>query len=249
MHSKQILFVLLLLSNYAFSNEIDKSINVIEKTNQTLGKYQKQINHLDEKKEKLFQEYKYVNQEIKSTKNYNTQLQNVITSQEGELKNLEDQLVDIENTQKNIYPLMEKMVKSLKKLVELDTPFLLEERKNRIDRIEQSLNRADIKTAEKFRIILEAFKIEYDYAKNIETYQDISDDKTYNFLRLGRVALYKQSLDLKDYFVWDNKKKQWEIIEDSNTKANIRKGIKIAKKQENVSLLELPFKVEGEENE
>ena len=249
MHSKQILFVLLLLSTYAFSNEIDKSINVIEKTNQTLGKYQKQINHLDEKKEKLFQEYKYVNQEIKSTKNYNTQLQNVITSQEEELKNLEEQLVDIENTQKNIYPLMEKMVKSLKKLVELDTPFLLDERKNRIERIEKSLNRADIKTAEKFRIILEAFKIEYDYAKNIETYQDVSDDKTYNFLRLGRVALYKQSLDLKDYYVWNNTIRGWDTIEDSNTKANIRKGIKIAKKQENVSLLELPFKAQGDNNE
>lgn len=240
---------MLLLSNAAFSDTIDQSINVIEKTNQKLGKFQKQINYLDEKKDKLFQEYKYVNQEIKSTKNYNTQLQNVITSQNKELKNLEEQLVDIENTQKNIYPLMEKMVKSLKKLVQLDTPFLLDERKNRIDRIERSLNRADIKTAEKFRIILEAFKIEYDYAKNIETYQDISDDKTYNFLRLGRVALYKQSLDLKDYYVWNNDIRAWDIIEDSNTKANIRKGIKIAKKQENVSLLELPFKVQGDKNE
>lgn len=249
MQYNRIFFVLLLLSSFAFSNQIDKSINVIEKTNQKLEKYQKQINYHDEKKEQLFQEYKYVNQEIKATKNYNKQLQNVITSQEEELKNLEEQIIDIEETQKNIYPLMEKMIKSLKRLVELDTPFLLDERKERIKRLEESLARSDIKTPEKFRIILEAFKIEYDYAKNIETYQEESEDKTYNFLRLGRVALYKQSLDLKDYYVWNNEIRGWNEIEDSNTKSNIRKGIKIAKKQENVSLLELPFKIQGASND
>ncbi len=103
------------------------------------------------------------------------------------------------------------------------------------------INRADIKTHEKYRIILEAFKIEYDYAKNIETYQDSLDNKTFNFLRIGRVGLYFQSLDYSQYGYWNKKESKWESIENSTAQANIRKGIKIAKKQQNVNFLELPF--------
>lgn len=136
---------------------------------------------------------------------------------------------------------MLKMVDSLEKLVQMDTPFLLEERTNRIQRLKQSLNKSDIKTAEKYRIILEAFKIEYDYSNNIETYQDKIDNKTYNFLRLGRTALYYQSLDLKEYGYWNKKTKSWVKIDNSDAKSNIRKGIKIAKKHQNVDFLNLPF--------
>jgi len=238
---KNFLLLLVVLNSFAYSNSIDKSIDVIKKTNEKLVTYQKQIDIQEERKDKLFNEYKYVNQEIKSTKKYNQQLQDIVTSQENELKDLEQQIFDIEQTQKNIYPLMEKMILSLKKLVEMDSPFLVEERTKRVENLESLISRADIKTAEKFRIILEAFKVEYDYAKNIETYQETSNNKTFNILRLGRVALYKQSLDLKQYFVWDNNIKVWKELEDSNVKSNIRKGIKIAKKQENVALLELPF--------
>ncbi len=243
MKRKNLFLVLLVLNSLSFADPIDNSINIIKNTNDKLENYQKQIDVQDEKKEKLFNEYKYVNENIKSTKKYNQQLQKIINSQNDEIKELDQQIYDIEQTQKNIYPLMEKMILSLKKLIQLDIPFLVEERENRVKNLEELISRADVKTAEKFRIILEAFKIEYDYAKNIETYQETTNNKTYNILRLGRVALYKQSLDLKEYLVWDNNLKTWNKVEESNVKSNIRKGIKIAKKQENVALLEFPFLV------
>ncbi|NVJ54546.1 MAG: DUF3450 domain-containing protein [Campylobacteraceae bacterium] len=231
----------LIFSTSLFSNEIDKSLEVIEKTNNKLKNYQNKIDNAEYQREELLSKYKYTNAELKSTRVYNEQLRKILKSQKEELVNIDQQIVDIENTQKNIFPLMLNMVDSLKKLVEMDTPFLLEERTDRINRLEKSLDKADIKTAEKYRIILEAFKIEYDYANSIETYQDKINDTTYDFLRLGRTALYYQSLDLKNYGYWNNETKSWVEIDNSNAKANIRKGIKIAKKHQNVDFLNLPF--------
>lgn len=224
-----------------FANTIDKSINVLEKTNTKLKSYQKSIDKNESIRENLLNEYKYTNANVKSTTIYNNQLKNIIKSQEEEITSLNQQIIDIEETQKNIFPLMINMIKSLKTLIAQDTPFLLDERLQRVEKLESMLNRADIQTHEKYRIILEAFKIEYDYAKTIESYQDKIDEKTYNFLRLGRTALYYQSLDLKEYGYFNKESKTWENIEELASKSNIRKAIKIAKKQQNVTLLNLPF--------
>ncbi|SKB44406.1 DUF3450 domain-containing protein [Malaciobacter marinus] len=234
-------FFSILFISSLMADEIDKSMNIIENTNNKLKTYQKKIDNLDEKTQEILSVYKYTNAELKNSRIYNNQLRKILSSQESELKNIDQQLVDIENTQKNIFPLMLKMVESLEQLVKMDMPFLLEERTNRIEKLKTSLDKSDIKTAEKYRIILEAFKIEYDYSNNIETYQDKIDNKTYNFLRLGRTALYYQSLDLKEYGYWNKQTKSWVKIDNSDAKSNIRKGIKIAKKHQNVDLLNLPF--------
>ena len=237
----KIVSALFLFQTLLFSNQIDKSINVIEKTNSKLKNFQERINKEDEASGILLNEYKYNNKELHNTIKYNDQLSVLIESQNIEIKAIDQRLVEIEETHKNIYPLMSYMILSLKKLIQADNPFLLTERTNRVEKLEKNLDRADIKTAEKFRIILEAFKIEYDYANSIEAYESEINDKTYNMLRIGRAGLYYQSLDFKQYGYWDNINKAWLDIKDSTAKSNIRTAIKIAKKQQNVELLELPF--------
>lgn len=224
-----------------FANTIDKSVDVINKTNNQLKSLQNKIDENEENRDGLLHEYRFTNSNIRKTKIYNEQLEKIIKSQKDEVASLDKQMIEIEETQKNIFPLMIDMVKSLRNLVEKDTPFLLEERLQRVSKLEKTLNRSDIKTHDKYRIILEAFKIEYDYAKTIEYYQEKIDNKVYNFLRLGRTALYYQSLDLKNYGYFNKETKSWIEISDSTSKSNIRKAIKIAKKQQNVELLNLPF--------
>lgn len=238
---KAVLILFLCLQSLILANPIDQSMQVIEQTNKKLKDYQAQINNVDEEREVLLGEYKYTNAELKNSRIYNNQLRGIIQSQKDEMINIDEQFVQIEKTQKNIFPLMLQMVESLKNLVKMDMPFLLEERMARVQRLEDSLTQADIKTAEKYRIILEAFKIEYDYANSIESYQDKIDDKTYTILRLGRTALYFQSLDLTQYGYWNKELNQWVEIDDGTAKSNIRKAIKIAKKEQNVDFLELPF--------
>ncbi|MGB3751005.1 MAG: DUF3450 domain-containing protein [Arcobacteraceae bacterium] len=233
--------IVVLFQTLLFSNQIDQSIDTIEKTNVKLNSVQQKIDKEDEVKNVLLEEYKYTNKELQNTIKYNAQLTELINSQNAELKDIDRQLVEIEQTHKNIYPLMADMITSLQKLIVADTPFLLEERTKRVERLEKNLNRADIKTAEKFRIILEAFKIEYDYANSIEAYESEIEGKTYNMLRIGRAGLYYQSLDFKSYGYWDNTNKKWLEVTDGTAQSNIRTAVKIAKKQQNVELLELPF--------
>jgi len=237
----KVLLITSIVQTVLFSNQIDKSVNIIEKNNDTLNNYQKVIDKNELVREKLLNEYKYFYSSLQSTQRYNKQLEKIINSQNEELVSYNQQIIDIEQTQKNIFPLMEDMIISLKTLVKQDTPFLLTERLSRVSKLENSLNKADIQTHEKYRIILEAFKIEYDYAKTIETYQDKIDGKTVNILRVGRVGLYSQSLDLNEYGYFNKQTKMWETIEDGSSKSNIRKAIKIANKQHNVELLSLPF--------
>ena len=241
MFKKVTLLWLCVIPGLLLANTLEQSVNVIKKSNDQLKNYQSTIDKSEEKREELFNEYKYVNGSLKNTRAYNAQLEKIIASQNNEVKSINQQIIDIEETQKNIFPLMLDMIKSLKLLVQEDIPFLLQERTQRIKRLETTLDRADIKTHEKYRIILEAFKIEYDYAKTIETYQDKIDGKTFNILRLGRVALYSQSLDAKNYAYYNKQTQSWQKVDDSLSKSNIRKAIKIAKKQENVTLLNLPF--------
>ena len=132
-----------------YANTIDKSVNVIEKTNDKLKTYQRGINKNEEIRENLLNEYKYTTSSLKSTKIYNEQLTKIIKSQTDELASLEQQIIDIEETQKNIFPLMINMIKSLETLVNQDTPFLLTERLDRVKRLENTLNKADIQTHEK----------------------------------------------------------------------------------------------------
>jgi len=240
-HTSKLLTVLFLFQTLLFSNQIDQSLNTLEKTNTKLNTYQKKIDKQSEVKSELLEEYKYTNKELQNTIKYNAQLSKLIDSQNSEIQAIDQQLVEIEQTHRNIYPLMADMITSLKKLIVADTPFLLEERTKRVQRLEKNIERADIKTAEKFRIILEAFKIEYDYANSIESYESQIANKTFNILRVGRAGLYYQSLDFKNYGFWDNKNKKWIDVDDSTAQSNIRTAIKIAKKQQNVELLELPF--------
>lgn len=246
MFKKFILLWLCFAQGLLLANTLEQSVNVIQKSNDQLKRYQSSIDKNEEKREELLNAYKHTNGALKNTQKFNIQLEKIIQSQNEELQSINQQLIDIEETQKNIYPLMMEMITSLKVLIEQDTPFLLNERKERIAKLESTLDKADVKAHEKYRIILEAFKIEYDYAKTIEAYQDKIDNKTYNILRLGRVALYSQSLDLKNYAYYNRQNNQWQEITDSKSKSNIRKAIKIAKKQENVRLLNLPFLAQKE---
>ena len=156
---------------------LDNSINKIEKTNNKLNTLQKNINVSEDKRLNLLGEYKYLNQSLKNTRTYNAQLQNVLDSQKKEITSINQEIKEIDETKKNIYPLMKDMIFSLETLIKEVRPFLLKERQDRIKRIKKALDSGDIKTHEKYRIILEAYKIEYDYAKTIESYKESINDK------------------------------------------------------------------------
>ncbi len=236
--------LLLLFSLPAWSASVQQAIQVQTATHQAAAKSQQKINRLDDQTQKMLNQYRSAIHQTKSLKTYNKYLQDMLKSQQEEQASLQEQLQNIETTQQEIVPLLLRMMDSLEKFVQLDIPFLPQERQQRLTNLKKMLHQANITNAEKYRRILEAFQIENDYGKTIEAYRaDLNlkgKTSSVDFLRLGRVSLYFQRLDGSESGYWDKQQKQW-IILDNSYRSVIRKGLRIARKEMAPDLLTLPI--------
>lgn len=226
----------------------DKLTKIIKKqTNINLEavKVQKKINKLSDESRKSIEEYKQVIQQIENFTAYNNHLERMIRSQRTEEDSLLGQLDSIDVTSQGIIPLMLKMINSLEKYVELDVPFLFKERQQRIKNIRKMMVRADISTSEKYRRILEAYQIEMDYGRTMETYTDNilinKQNRSVNFLRLGRVVFIYQTLDGSQSSLWDPKLNIWKAISDDYNR-EVMKAIRVAQKQLPPELIVFPVR-------
>jgi hypothetical protein len=90
---------------------------------------------------------------------------------------------------------------------------------------------------------MEAYQIEMEYGRTIDTYSDniVKDGKNYavNILRIGRVALLYQTLDERECGYWDKVQKVWKGLPD-NYNASIAEGILIADKQSPPDFINVP---------
>ncbi len=224
-------------------NQVKKSVDVQTTTVAQNKKSQQTIDSLSEKTSRLLDEYRLVLSETESLKTYNDQLAKLVKSQEEEAASIEEQILSIEVTNKEVVPLMLKMIDGLDKFIALDVPFLQTERQNRIAGLREMMDRADVSTSEKFRRVLEAYQVENEYGRSIEAYSDTVEiegkKKTVDFLRVGRVVLISQTLDGKLSQVWDQHNRQWKDLDNSYRTA-IKDGLKIARKQSAPYLLTLP---------
>ncbi|HZD54219.1 MAG TPA: DUF3450 domain-containing protein, partial [Woeseiaceae bacterium] len=145
--------------------------------------------------------------EAESFEQYNKQLSAQVASQEDEIASIQKQLTDIEQTNREVQPLMAKMVRALDQFVRLDVPFLLDERTQRVDNLKNILERADVTISEKYRLILEAYQIELEYGRTLDAYEGTLDaggePRTVQFVRLGRVSLMYRTLDGSETGYWD----------------------------------------------
>ncbi|MDD2761658.1 MAG: DUF3450 family protein [Methylomonas sp.] len=135
-------------------------------------------------------------------------------------------------------------ISGLKHRVANGIPFQLNERMARLDRLEHLPGGNDIELTEKFRRLLEAYRIELDYAKNIEAYRDLlrigNDERLVEFLRVGSLALYYQTLDEHEAGIWDKRRGLWLKLSSEDNEA-ISQGLRIAKKIEPPQLMVLPL--------
>lgn len=204
---------------------------------------QQRINKLDDETQRLLNDFRATVREAESLRRYNEQLELQIKSQLEEVVSIQQQIEEIERTNREIYPLMQKMIETLDQFVKLDLPFLPQERATRVATLKEIMNRADVSTAEKYRRILEAYSVEMEYGRTLEAYQgklgEGEDAKTVDFLRLGRVALMYQTLDGDQTGYWDNTQKAW--VEDSDYDEAVSNGLKVARKQVAPDLLIAPI--------
>lgn len=227
------------------ATSVDNTLNASTKKTSIAQKSQQKIDNLSDQTSELFQTFKQVNKQVEGLRVYNAQLEAQVAHQQQTMADLESSIENAAIMERQITPLTLKMIDSLDQFVNLDLPFLLGERKQRVARLRENLNRSDLTAAEKFRQVLEAYKIESEYGTRIDSYTDIVEisgqEREVNILRVGRVALLYQTANQQHSAVWNKKTKQWQSLESSDEQAAVAKGIRIANKQVAIDMLELPI--------
>lgn len=237
---------LLFVSGWVSAAKVDKIISSeVARTNDA-AKSQSKINKTHDKTGDLLSDYKSVLKIVEGLEVYNGLLQKQLDDQNTELSQLETSLKDVALIERQIIPLMVRMIDSLDQFVKLDIPFLPEERANRVNRLNKMMERADVSAAEKFRRVMEAYQIENDYGRTIEAYKGTAKvggkDREVDFLRIGRTALIYQSISREHTGMWDQEKKAWQELPAATYRNQVSKGLKVAKKQIAPDLLMLPIK-------
>jgi len=234
-----------LVPSFTYAGALDQAVDQQVQTDTAAQRTQQQIDNLDDETRELLAEYRSVLNQKESLAAYNSQLEQLVSSQQDELTSVEEQLANIDTTQRDITPLMIKMVEVIEQFVELDTPFLPDERNSRVAQLKTMMDRADVNLAEKYRRILEAYQVETEYGRTLETYQgelEAEDrNRTVDFLRVGRVGLYYLTLDQMEAGMWDQETKSWQQLPRDSIQSVIQ-GLKVARKQLPPDLLTLPVK-------
>ena len=238
-------FLFFVCSSLLFASSMETLHSAKANANAQAVSTQKHINTYSDENQKLYDEYLRVSQNLSEQQTYNKQLNGVVDSLHVELPLLENQLQEIDTTHKKILPHMLNMIDTLEKFIALDLPFLLEQRTRRVNSLKALMKRSDVSMAEQYRSIIEAYKIENEYAKSIESYRSevMIEDKEaiVDFLRMGRLSLYYQSLDRKHSGMFDKKTRKFIVLDESYN-SMVKKGIKMAKKKIAPELLTLPLK-------
>lgn len=221
---------------------------VAERINQQAKESQAKVDALTEETRELYDEYKTVLKEIEGLRVYNRQLERQIAAQEQEMSEISTNMDKITDVQRQVTPLMDRMVTGLEQFVANDLPFRPDERSERLERLRSILDRADVSVSEQFSQVLSAFQTENDYGRTLDAYSGLimvdGHERAADILLVGRVALLYQTSDGAETGHWNKLNRQWEVLDDS-FQAPVRTGIRMARKQATLNLLPVPVTVEN----
>lgn len=233
-----------LMGSVAQADQTLDAILQVGQTKTTLAQEsQKRIDRLAQETDDLVQQFKQQNRLIADLRMYNSQLEKQVAAQTKVLQDLEESIEQVTVIERQIQPLIVRMLDGLEQFVKLDKPFRLQERTERLEMLRANQDRADISVSEKFRQVLEAYKIESDYGRFLDTYNDTltidGTEREVNVLQVGRLTLMYQTNDAKQAGVWDAAQNQWVALDDSY-RSSLLKGFRIARNQATLDTIIVP---------
>ena len=198
-----------LLSGSVFAQSVNQVLQADQRRLNLAQQSQERINKIVEGTRSLEDQYRAINKEIDGLKVYNRLMRAQVEGQAAVLEDIGLSMDQVDVINRQIFPLMERMIDGLKGIME----------------------RSDVSVAEKFRKVMEAYQIENDYGTTIENYtQSLTIDgatRSFNMLRIGRIGLYFQSDDTKITGRWDNEARDW--VRDDSARNEVRKGLRVAR--------------------
>ncbi len=234
----------LTLPAVAQTDTVSRAIDATAQSQRASAQSQQRIDTLDDQTRALLERYRAALWQSQQLNVYAEQLDQLVSGQQAERESLKRQLVEMERTEREVLPLMLRMLDGLEKLVAADLPFLQQERKDRIDQLKRLMANPDTAVSEKYRRVLEAYQIEADYGRSLGAERAEIDGRTVDVLRTGRVGLYAITLDGKEVSYWDAAAGHWQPLE-RRYEAAVRNGIRMARETKAADLLVLPMPVAG----
>jgi hypothetical protein len=203
------------------------------------GRSQARVVQLAEEASELLGEYRVAAQRLDRVRIYNDNLEALVRDQQREQDDIDRQLASFQAVQRDIVPLMYEMIDDLARFIELDLPFQLAERRNRVALLRDVMERSDVTVSEKYRQIMGAYQIEADFSRTTEAYDGMQGDRRVEFLRVGRILLAYQTPDRAITGFWNRQTGAWQAA--SEYRADVLDGLRIARKQAAPDLLRLPL--------
>lgn len=227
----------------AKANRVEQVNDKVQAAHSGAARVQTEIDELEQSRLSDEQRYLAATRAAALAEGYNRQLQALVNSQREELRSLRDQADSVAATGKALSPLMVDMRQSLAAFVEADQPFLLEERRQRVARLTAQGDRADVTLAEKYRQILEAYRVEAEYGRTLEAWRGAKPgepEREVDYVRLGRVGLYYLGLDGHGPGRWSVGSAAWQALPETDA-PRVAAAIALARQQIIPELLTLPL--------
>ncbi len=224
------------------NNQLSSVVDAGQTITESAANSQQKVNNLTAQAQTKLQQFNSVAKELDGLNVYNQQMQTQLNSQLTELTQLAESMAQVSIIERQISPLMARMITTLTEFVALDVPFLPEERSKRINDLNNMMSRADISVSEKFRRVLEAYQVEVDYGRTIEAYSGMltlnGQQTDVDFLRIGRVSLVYQTRDGSQLGQWQQG--QWQAL-SQDYRLGVNKALRIARKQLAPDLILVPL--------
>ena len=231
-------------ASIAVAQSIDPIVEIGKQRTASAKASQAKIDRLADETASLLSDYKTVMKQVDGLKVYNARLERQIANQEKRIRDIDASIAEASVIQRQIPPLVTRMLDGLEQFINLDMPFDLNTRLGNIEAVRANMDRSDVTSAEAFRQVLELYSIELQYGRGIEAYTDTIElggaEREVDILRIGRVALVYQSTDGAETGAWNKDSQSWEELSAGDYAAAVRKGVRIAKKQATIELLNMP---------
>jgi hypothetical protein len=230
------------ISGSVFAQTVDQVLQADQRRLNLAQQSQERINDTVGKTRSLEDQYRAINKEIDGLKVYNRLMNAQVEGQTATLEDIGLSMDQVDVINRQIFPLMEDMIKQLEELIKADVPFLIGERTKRVVDLKTIMERSDVSVAEKFRKVMEAYQIENEYGWTSEYYTQTlpidGADRSVNMLRIGRIGLYFQSDDAKITGQYDIASGQYVV--DDSARNEIRKGLRMARQLIAPELINIP---------
>lgn len=215
-------------ASVALAQSIDPIVEVGKQRTSAAKASQAKIDRLADETSSLLSDYKTVMKQVDGLKVYNARLERQIANQERRIRDIDGSIAEASVIQRQIPPLVVRMLDGLEQFINLDMPFDLDTRLSNIEAVRANMDRSDVTSAEAFRQVLELYSIELQYGRGIEAYTDTIElggaEREVDILRIGRVALVYQSTDGAETGAWNKDAQSWEELSAGDLPLRSAKG-------------------------